>query len=158
MASLNLEIWNLLTCSQMDNLVTLRTGYLHRVPPHITQKFLRVRPSEKMDNLIKMLISRSKNRGTIVFCNYRKSATNVANACEENNIDAVKLDKSLSSKVGSYLLILLAIVDPLGNRTMFLSVLWTKFSTKLNVCSYILSKNLPRLWKLNDTIYLRLLA
>jgi len=87
----------------MDNLVTLRTGYLHRVPPHITQKFIRVRPSQKMDNLIKLLSSR-KDRGTIVFCNYRKSATMVASACDENNIDVVKLDKSLSSKERSEIL------------------------------------------------------
>ncbi|CAK8678104.1 unnamed protein product [Clavelina lepadiformis] len=81
----------------MENVEVIRSGYLHRVSPHVTHRFLRVRPSEKLGELVKVIESNQKKQ-TLVFCNTKASVGKVYQACQENAIPATLIDGSIIAK------------------------------------------------------------
>lgn len=58
----------------LSDISTVSTGYMHRISPHVTHKFLRVKASEKLATLLTFLQESEKQKETsMVFCNSRKS-------------------------------------------------------------------------------------
>ncbi|CAH1263418.1 DDX28 [Branchiostoma lanceolatum] len=84
----------------MESLVTVTTPALHRVMPHVSQKFLRVKPSSKAATLLE-LVKQDVNEGcpVIVFCNTFSSADWLSHTLRENNIKHSKITGKLSASV-----------------------------------------------------------
>ena len=83
---------------QLDNVVAIRSGYLHRVATHVKHRFMRVKPSEKFGEFVKVLEA-SKNIRTIVFCNFQKTAKWLHTACTENAVASLLIEGKLDPKV-----------------------------------------------------------
>lgn len=60
----------------LSNITAVSTGYMHRISPHVTHTFMRIRPSEKLSTVISLL-SESKaqthNKLTMIFCNKKET-------------------------------------------------------------------------------------
>ncbi|XP_039254429.2 putative ATP-dependent RNA helicase DDX28 [Styela clava] len=58
----------------LSNISAISTGYMHRISPHVTHKFLRVRSSEKLATLLNILNESKVNEYlTMIFCNKKES-------------------------------------------------------------------------------------
>ncbi|KAI8484299.1 putative ATP-dependent RNA helicase ddx28 [Branchiostoma belcheri] len=84
----------------MESLVTVTTPALHRVMPHVSQKFLRVKSSSKAATVLE-LVKQDVNEGcpVIVFCNTFSSADWLSHTLRENNIKHSKITGKLSATV-----------------------------------------------------------
>jgi len=85
---------------QMDNMTILRSGHLHRVTTHVNHKFVRVKPSEKIPTLLKLL-EESRMHSTIIFCNQHQTVQKVYNACVEHGLLVAKVDSADFVEVSS---------------------------------------------------------
>ena len=78
--------------------MAVRSGYLHRISPHVKHGFLRVKPSEKFNEFMKILEG-LKNSPTIVFCNKHNTAAWLHSACQENAIPSLYIGGRINPKV-----------------------------------------------------------
>uniref|UniRef100_H2YZQ0 RNA helicase n=1 Tax=Ciona savignyi TaxID=51511 RepID=H2YZQ0_CIOSA len=81
----------------MDDISTVRTGYLHRVSPHVTHNFLRVKPSEKIGELVQ-LVCKADRGPVMVFCNTKQSVKRTVKGLHENGIAAMSVDGGMLTK------------------------------------------------------------
>lgn len=74
--------------------------FLHKVMPHITQKFLRIRKSHRPIELLGLVKTDvEKKRPVIVFSNKHETSDYISILLNDNGIDAVSLNKSSIEKV-----------------------------------------------------------
>lgn len=74
--------------------------YLHKVMPHITQKFIRIRKSHRPVELLGLVKHDvDRNRPVIVFGNKHETCDYISMFLNDNGIDAVSLNKSNIEKV-----------------------------------------------------------
>ena len=84
----------------MDNLERIRTGYLHRLPTHVTHRFLRCLPSNKMALVVKSAgILCEQGKQGIIFCNNAQSCFSVARECLLNGVSVSRLDGKMKNIV-----------------------------------------------------------
>ncbi|XP_009859879.2 putative ATP-dependent RNA helicase DDX28 [Ciona intestinalis] len=81
----------------MEEIDCIKSGYLHRVSPHVTHNFMRVKPSEKISEMVAVL--NKPDRGPVmVFCNTRHSVRQVIKGLHENGIAALSVNGSMHTK------------------------------------------------------------
>ncbi|KAK2181810.1 hypothetical protein NP493_375g02085 [Ridgeia piscesae] len=84
----------------VDSMVKVMTPHLHRLMPHIPQKFVRIGSDQKPETLLKALKSNSTRRvPTLVFCNRSNTANYVGHFLNDNNIGNVVLHAQMPQKV-----------------------------------------------------------
>ncbi|XP_035693515.1 probable ATP-dependent RNA helicase DDX28 [Branchiostoma floridae] len=84
----------------MESLATVTTPALHRVMPHVSQKFLRVKPSSKAATVLELVKQDvNVNCPVIVFCNTFSTADWLSHTLRENNINHSKITGKLSASV-----------------------------------------------------------
>ncbi|KAI0241905.1 putative ATP-dependent RNA helicase DDX28 [Lamellibrachia satsuma] len=84
----------------LDSLVKVTTPHLHRLMPHIPQKFIRIGSDQKPEALLKALKSNSSRRvPTLVFCNRSSTACYVGHFLNDNGIANVVLHAQMPQKV-----------------------------------------------------------
>lgn len=74
--------------------------YLHKIMPHITQKFIRIRKSQRpieLLNLVKKDVE--KKRPVVVFANNRSTSDYISILLNDHDIDAVSMNNSLIEKI-----------------------------------------------------------
>jgi len=81
----------------LGNMLTIKTGYLHRIASHVTHRFYRVSANVKCERAIEEIKKGSRNGQTIVFCNHAKSSQFMAVNCSKNGIPAVRCDGSMDN-------------------------------------------------------------
>ncbi|XP_065832911.1 uncharacterized protein [Oscarella lobularis] len=80
---------------RVPNLVQAMSKNLHKVLPHVEQRFLKVKPEDKAAKLVALLRHKPKERA-IVFCNTIRSCDWTAKFLAENGIFPIKLHGSIN--------------------------------------------------------------
>ena len=79
----------------------VKTGYLHRVSTHISHRFLRVKPSEKLNLLLKEVENKNPKDKIIIFCNQTNTCKAICKLAFQNGILISRCDGTISPKVCS---------------------------------------------------------
>lgn len=83
-----------------STLSTVSSPYLHRVMPNITQKFIRMRKSQRPIELLNIIKKdMERNRPVIVFSNKKSTSDFVSIFLSDHDIDSVSMNKSLIEKI-----------------------------------------------------------
>lgn len=72
---------------------------MHRISPHVTHKFLRVRPSEKLSTLIHILNEPTPEKTVMIFCNKKSTVHFVSKELIFNGFSVDKMHGGLGVKV-----------------------------------------------------------
>ncbi|KAJ8019641.1 putative ATP-dependent RNA helicase DDX28 [Holothuria leucospilota] len=79
-----------------NSLTVLSTPHLHRIQPHINQKFLRLHTTDKAVTLLKILSQDArKNTSVMIFCNEASTCNWVAYLLEENGFSCLRLNGAM---------------------------------------------------------------
>ncbi|KAK6640190.1 hypothetical protein RUM44_011876 [Polyplax serrata] len=82
-----------------DGLEQISTNYLHKIQSHIPQKFIRVSPSQKSEELLKIVKSNMKKSiPTMIFSNRTKTSNFVNLFLNENGIKSIRLNKQMEQQ------------------------------------------------------------
>lgn len=83
-----------------STLNTITSPYLHRVMPHITQKFIRMRKSHRPIELLSLIKKdMDRKRPVIVFSNKRETSDYVSIFLNDHGIETVSMNKSAIEKI-----------------------------------------------------------
>lgn len=83
-----------------STLNTITSPYLHRIMPHITQKFIRIRKSQRPIELLKLVKKDvDRNRPVIIFSNQKVSSDYVSIFLNDHGIDTVAMNKTAIEKI-----------------------------------------------------------
>ncbi|KAK6182289.1 hypothetical protein SNE40_010004 [Patella caerulea] len=80
----------------VDKMARVTTAGLHRLMPHVPQKFFRVSNADKAEHIIKLL--KTKQKPTLVFCNKSETVYWLSQTLLENNIDNIILSGALQER------------------------------------------------------------
>lgn len=84
----------------MDTIKTVTTQHLHRIMPHVAQKFMRVGPSQRPECLLSTLKSNAERKiPTIVFCNKTSSVHFLGHFLTSNNVENITLHADMPQAV-----------------------------------------------------------
>ncbi|CAH1791164.1 unnamed protein product, partial [Owenia fusiformis] len=84
----------------VDTLEVVRTNSLHRIMPHISQKFIRLGPSEKPVWLVKQAKSAVKNKiPTLIFCNKTDTSYFVHHILRDSGIETNIINGKVPEKI-----------------------------------------------------------
>lgn len=78
----------------VDLMNRITTSGLHKLQPHVTQKFVRVKPSAKPEKLIQVV--KEKQLTTLIFANSSKTCYYLSKILEENRVDCLRLSSELT--------------------------------------------------------------
>ncbi|ELU12902.1 hypothetical protein CAPTEDRAFT_112901 [Capitella teleta] len=81
-----------------DSMKLVQTNHLHRIMPHVSQKFMRLKAGDKLVQLVKHLKKKS-NLNYIVFTNQSKTAQFISYYLRENGIDNTLFHANMAQKV-----------------------------------------------------------
>jgi len=84
----------------VEDMLKVSTKQLHRVLSHVPQKFMRVAPSRKDQELLQILqkVDLSKQK-ILIFCNTTASSNFVNHYLNENNIACINFNKSVETRL-----------------------------------------------------------
>lgn len=92
------ESLNLIIDTSTLNAVT--SPYLHKVMPHITQKFIRIRKSQRPFELLSLVKKDiDKKRPVIIFSNKKATSDYVSIFLNDHDIDSVSMNKTALEKI-----------------------------------------------------------
>ncbi|OXB76105.1 UNVERIFIED_CONTAM: hypothetical protein H355_000204 [Colinus virginianus] len=76
----------------VDRFVNLSTQSLHRLPPHVRQKFVRLKGQDKMPELLQLLKERSASSGAVlIFCNSASTVNWLGYILDDHKIKHLRL-------------------------------------------------------------------
>merc|ERR1719322_161477 len=82
----------------VEEMRIVKTGYLHRVSTHISHHFLRVKPSEKLNLLLKEVENKNPKDKIIIFCNQTNTCKAICKLAFQNGILISRCDGTISPK------------------------------------------------------------
>ncbi|XP_071822476.1 probable ATP-dependent RNA helicase DDX28 isoform X1 [Apostichopus japonicus] len=82
-----------------NSLDVISTPHLHRVQPHVTQRFMRLHSKDKAVTLLQLLGKDVRTKTAVmVFCNETSTCNWLAYVLEENGIDCLRLNGDMKTK------------------------------------------------------------
>lgn len=82
-----------------ENLEVISTPHLHRIMPHVLQRFLRLHSKDKAIKVVELLKKEQKKRvSTMVFCNTAATCNWLEHFLIENGINALRLHSKMGGK------------------------------------------------------------
>ncbi|XP_030855393.1 probable ATP-dependent RNA helicase DDX28 [Strongylocentrotus purpuratus] len=82
-----------------ENLEVISTPHVHRIMPHVHQKFLRLHSEDKALKILELVKREQKRRvPTMVFCNMASTCDWLAHILTENGIPALRLHSKMGGK------------------------------------------------------------
>ncbi|XP_077993665.1 putative ATP-dependent RNA helicase DDX28 [Glandiceps talaboti] len=82
-----------------EALVTVTTSHLHRLMPHVPQKFMKIHSQDKAGKIIELLEKDVKrNIPVLVFCNTTDSCNWLYRYVQENGLSAIKLNGGMNTE------------------------------------------------------------
>lgn len=83
----------------VDSMTKITTTHLHRIMPHVPQKFLRLKSSEKTAKLLEVVKDdMKKGKAVMIFSKNRATSDYVSIILQENDIPNIALNGQLSGK------------------------------------------------------------
>ncbi|XP_054026208.1 probable ATP-dependent RNA helicase DDX28 [Dryobates pubescens] len=84
--------------SDVGRFVTLTTQSLHRLPPHVQQKFIRVKGKDKLPELLQLLKERSASSGSVlIFCKSASTVNWLGYILDDHKIKHLRLQGQMSA-------------------------------------------------------------
>lgn len=84
----------------LDTIQTVTTKHLHRILPHITQKFVRLGPSQRPEHFLTQIkFNVERKIPTIVFCNKTATACFLGQFLNSNTVPSIVLHANMPQKV-----------------------------------------------------------
>ncbi|XP_054245826.1 probable ATP-dependent RNA helicase DDX28 [Indicator indicator] len=84
--------------SDVGRFVTLTTQSLHRLPPHVQQKFIRVKGKDKLPELLQLLKERSASSGAVlIFCKTASTVNWLGYILDDHKIKHLRLQGQMSA-------------------------------------------------------------
>ncbi|XP_068006591.1 probable ATP-dependent RNA helicase DDX28 [Melanerpes formicivorus] len=84
--------------SDVGRFVTLTTQSLHRLPPHVQQKFIRVKGKDKLPELLQLLKERSASSGAVlIFCKSASTVNWLGYILDDHKIKHLRLQGQMSA-------------------------------------------------------------
>nr|XP_054758557.1 probable ATP-dependent RNA helicase DDX28 [Lytechinus pictus] len=82
-----------------ENIEVISTPHLHRIMPHVHQKFLRLHSQDKAVKILELVKREQKSRvSTMVFCNTASTCDWLAHFLTENGVPALRLHSKMGGK------------------------------------------------------------
>ena len=86
----------LISILQLESIERIQTGYLHKLLPHVPQKFLRVGTADKAELLLTSLQSNVKRKlPTIVFCNKSSTSNYVGHFLKDQGVSHIRNNETM---------------------------------------------------------------
>lgn len=83
-----------------STLNTITSPYLHRVMPHIKQKFIRIRKQQRPIELLSLVKKDlDRRRPVVIFSNKKETSDYVSILLNDHGIDAVSMNKTAIEKI-----------------------------------------------------------
>ncbi|KAM9228418.1 putative ATP-dependent RNA helicase DDX28 [Leptosomus discolor] len=84
--------------TDVGRFVTLTTQSLHRLPPHVQQKFVRLKGRDKLPELLQLLKERSASSGAVlIFCNSASTVNWLGYILDDHKIKHLRLQGQMSA-------------------------------------------------------------
>uniref|UniRef100_A0A8C3UU55 RNA helicase n=1 Tax=Catharus ustulatus TaxID=91951 RepID=A0A8C3UU55_CATUS len=84
--------------TDVDRFVTLSTQSLHRLPPHVQQKFVRLKGRDKLPELLLLLKERPASGGAVlIFCNSASTVNWLGYILDDHKIKHLRLQGQMSA-------------------------------------------------------------
>ncbi|NXE80627.1 DDX28 helicase, partial [Cochlearius cochlearius] len=84
--------------TDVGRFVTLTTQSLHRLPPHVQQKFVRLKGRDKLPELLQLLKERPASRGAVlIFCNSASTVNWLGYILDDHKIKHLRLQGQMSA-------------------------------------------------------------
>ncbi|XP_076464397.1 putative ATP-dependent RNA helicase DDX28 [Babylonia areolata] len=86
----------------VDQLRKVSTSGLHRLMPHVPQKFLRLRPSQKSEELLKLVRGENQQQSggsTMVFCKDSSTSFYVGHVLQEHGLQPAIVNGDMQEKI-----------------------------------------------------------
>ncbi|ESO83489.1 hypothetical protein LOTGIDRAFT_133165, partial [Lottia gigantea] len=83
----------------VDDMTKVTTPHLHKIMPHVQQKFIRVKSSDKLGRIIFLiLLLKKKKKPSMVFCNKGETAYWLQKTFKEQNMNCLLLSGGVSDR------------------------------------------------------------
>ncbi|KAM7100743.1 putative ATP-dependent RNA helicase DDX28 [Ciconia maguari] len=84
--------------TDVSRFVTLTTQSLHRLPPHVQQKFVRLKSQDKLPELLQLLKERPASGGAVlIFCNSASTVNWLGYILDDHKIKHLRLQGQMSA-------------------------------------------------------------
>ncbi|NXS38221.1 DDX28 helicase, partial [Pomatostomus ruficeps] len=84
--------------TDVGRFVTLSTQSLHRLPPHVQQKFVRLKGRDKLPELLQLLKERPSSDGAVlIFCNSASTVNWLGYILDDHKIKHLRLQGQMSA-------------------------------------------------------------
>ncbi|XP_010002738.1 PREDICTED: probable ATP-dependent RNA helicase DDX28 [Chaetura pelagica] len=84
--------------TDVGRFVTLSSKSLHRLPPHVPQKFVRLKGRDKLPELLQLLKERSASSGAVlIFCNSASTVNWLGYILDDHKIKHLRLQGQMSA-------------------------------------------------------------
>ncbi|XP_042653474.1 probable ATP-dependent RNA helicase DDX28 [Tyto alba] len=84
--------------TDVDQFVTITTQSLHRLPPHVQQKFVRLKGCDKLPELLQLLKERPVSSGAVlIFCNSASTVNWLGYILDDHKIKHLRLQGQMSA-------------------------------------------------------------